>query len=133
MLKYIYIIGGTISLILGLIGIVTPGLPTTPFILLTAFLYSKSSPRLYKKLVDHELTGAYIKRISNGLSLRARLFSITLMWIMISITVFVVFKYNSTMQIVMFGLGIIGTIAQIIVLGKKKGSKRNEQIEIEEQ
>lgn len=129
MLKYIYIIGGSISLALGLIGIVTPGLPTTPFILLTAFLYGKSSPQLYKKLVEHELTGAYINRVSKGLSLKARLFSIALMWVMISFTAFVVFKNNFTMQIVMLGLGAIGTIAQIIVLGRRKSPDKKEQIE----
>ncbi len=127
MLKYIYITCGTISLTLGIIGIVTPGLPTTPFILLSAYLYGKSSPKLYKKLVNHRVTGAYINRVSSGLSLKARLISIAFMWVMISITIIFVFKNNSTMQIVMFCLGIIGTIAQIIVLGKKNSSKKEKQ------
>ncbi len=127
MLKYIYITCGTISLTLGIIGIVTPGLPTTPFILLSAYLYGKSSPKLYKKLVNHRVTGAYINRVSSGLSLKARLISIAFMWVMISITIIFVFKNNSTIQIVMFCLGIIGTIAQIIVLGKKNSSKKEKQ------
>lgn len=118
--KYIYIILGTISMSLGVIGIVTPGLPTTPFLLLTAFLYSKSSPRLHQKLLEHKVTGAYLNRVNGGLSLKARIFSIVFMWVMISTTVFMVFKEKPTMQYVMVGLGLIGTIAQLIVLRKRK-------------
>lgn len=123
MLKYIYILLGTISLILGLLGIVTPGLPTTPFLLLTAFLYAKSSPRLHQKLLDNKVTGAYLNRVSGGLSLKARIFSIAFMWVMVSFTAFFVFKNNETMKYVMLGLGIVGTIAQLIVLRKRNPKK----------
>lgn len=115
-------------MIVGLIGIVTPGLPTTPFLLLTAFLYAKSSPRLHKKLLEHKITGSYINRVNGGLSLKMRLFSICFMWVMISFTAFFVFKDNATMQLLMLGLGVIGTIAQLIVLGKKK-SKIQEKVD----
>ena len=54
MKKYLFIILGLISLGLGLLGIVTPGLPTTPFILLTGVLFAKSSPRLHQKLLDNK-------------------------------------------------------------------------------
>ncbi|MFT3994265.1 MAG: YbaN family protein [Dysgonomonas sp.] len=119
MLKYIYITLGVIALSLGLLGIVTPGLPTTPFILLTAFLFAKSSPSLHKRLVEHKITGPYIKRVNTGLSLRARLISIGFMWCMIGISAFIIFR-NSYMMYVMLGLGVIGTVAQLIILRKKK-------------
>lgn len=120
MIRYIYITLGLISLTLGILGIVTPGLPTTPFILLTAYLFSKSSPYLHKKLMDNKLTGGYIRRLNEGLSLKARLISISIMWAMIGITIFTAFKHNSTIQWIMVGLGIIGTVAQFIALRKKK-------------
>ncbi|MBB4035810.1 hypothetical protein GGR21_001705 [Dysgonomonas hofstadii] len=119
MIRYIYIGLGLISLGLGLLGIVTPGLPTTPFILLTGVLFAKGSPRLHKKLLENKLTGPYINRVNKGFSIKGLLVSIGIMWVMISITAFVVFDYG-TMRFVMLGLGVIGTIAQIIVLRKKR-------------
>ena len=120
MIKYLYITLGLISLALGLIGIVTPGLPTTPFILLTGILFAKSSPRLHQRLLDNKLTGKYINRVNEGFSLKGIAISIGIMWCMICFTVFLAFKNNTTMQYLMVSLGIIGTVAQIIVLRKKK-------------
>ena len=127
MKKYLFIILGLISLGLGLLGIVTPGLPTTPFILLTGVLFAKSSPRLHQKLLDHKITGPYIRRVNNGFSTKGLIISISIMWTMIILTTLVVFKSNQTMQFVMVGLGFVGTVSQIIVLRKrKKKEKRRE-------
>lgn len=119
MKRYLFVVLGLITLSLGLLGIVTPGLPTTPFILLTAFLFAKSSPRLYQKLLDNKLTGRYLKRVNGGLSFKGLLISILIMWCMICFTAFVIFNHG-TMRFVMLGLGIAGTISQIIVLRKKR-------------
>ncbi len=121
-MRYVYIILGFISLGLGLLGIITPGLPTTPFVLLTGVLFAKSSPRLHQKLMDHKLTGKYIRRVNDGFSWKGLTVSIGIMWCMIFFTAFVVFGYG-TMRFVMLGLGVIGTVSQIIVLSKKKKKK----------
>lgn len=131
MKKYIFIICGTLSLILGLCGLITPGLPTTPFILLTGALYAKSSPKLYKKLENNKLTGMYLKRLETGLGWKARLFSISLMWVMVCITAFWVFHNNDKMCYIMLGLGGIGTIAQLIALRKRKPKIVIEEIPLE--
>lgn len=52
---------GTVSLVLGLIGVVLPGLPTTPFILLSAACYAKASPRLHHWLTHHRLLGPMVR------------------------------------------------------------------------
>lgn len=58
--KYTLILAGSISLLLGMIGIFLPVLPTTPFLLLTAFCYLRSSKKLYSWLMNHKLFGAYL-------------------------------------------------------------------------
>lgn len=127
MIKYIYIILGLITLALGLLGIVTPGLPTTPFILLTAFFFAKGSSRLHKMLIENKVTGKYIRRVNSGFNPKEMVISIAIMWIMICFSTFVIFKNHQTMQYLMFGLGLIGTVSQILVLRKKKKKQTIEE------
>ncbi|MGD8639438.1 MAG: YbaN family protein [Gammaproteobacteria bacterium] len=60
MAKPLYVILGLLSLILGIIGIALPLLPTTPFILLSAFCFSRSSDRLYNWLTTNETFGPVV-------------------------------------------------------------------------
>ena len=59
--KTITIILGFISIFLGVIGILLPILPTTPFILLSGYLFSKSSTKFHNWLINHKYLGKYIK------------------------------------------------------------------------
>ncbi len=49
-----------ISLALGLVGVVLPGLPTTPFILLAAFAASRGSNAMHRWLHEHPRFGSII-------------------------------------------------------------------------
>ncbi|MGP6174176.1 YbaN family protein [Corynebacterium sp. A21] len=60
MLKGILMVVGSLSLALGAIGIFLPILPTTPFLLLAAFCFARSSQRLHDYLVNHRVFGVYL-------------------------------------------------------------------------
>jgi len=60
-LRILFFIGGWVSLILGCIGIILPLLPTTPFILLAAYCFSRSSERLHQWLITHPQMGPLIR------------------------------------------------------------------------
>ena len=62
-MKILFIIFGIISFILGAIGVVLPILPTTPFLLLSAFLFSKSSDRFHEYLIQTKLYQKYINEM----------------------------------------------------------------------
>jgi uncharacterized membrane protein YbaN (DUF454 family) len=81
-MKYLLIILGSISLVLGVIGIFLPLLPTTPFLLLTAALYVRSSENLYQWLIHQKYLGTYIRnfREHKAIPLRAKIISVTLVW-----------------------------------------------------
>lgn len=55
--KVILLTAGFVALFLGLLGIVLPLLPTTPFLLLALLCFSKSSPRFYHWLYQHRTLG----------------------------------------------------------------------------
>lgn len=81
-MKVLYTVLGSISLALGVAGVFLPLLPTTPFMLLTAWLYCKSSPRLYGWLVSHPYLGPYIRnyRDRRAITLCGKILSIALVW-----------------------------------------------------
>lgn len=62
MRRYFYLCGGLASVALGTLGIFLPLLPTVPFMILAAFCFARSSPRLEAKLLDHPHFGDHIRR-----------------------------------------------------------------------
>ncbi len=82
-MKYILAFLGSVSLALGILGIFLPVLPTTPFLLLAAALYVRSSARLYDWLMSHRQLGPYIKnfRENNAIPLRVKIVSVSLVWV----------------------------------------------------
>ena len=69
------------SLGLGLVGIVVPGLPTVPFVLLSAFAAARGSQRLHRKLLAHAQSGPMIRdwQAHGTVSRRAKVLAITMM------------------------------------------------------
>lgn len=61
MKKYFLVSGGVFCVTLGSIGIFLPGIPTTPFLLLAAACFTRSSPRLHQKLLASRLFGEMIR------------------------------------------------------------------------
>jgi uncharacterized membrane protein YbaN (DUF454 family) len=86
---------GLISLALGVLGIFLPVLPTTPFLLLSAALFLKSSMTLYTWLVNHPVLGVYIKNYmeSKIIPVRVKIMSISIMWITMLFTI--IFAVNN--------------------------------------
>ncbi|MFO8020277.1 MAG: YbaN family protein [Promethearchaeia archaeon] len=90
LVKKLYLITGFISLILGSIGIIVPILPTTPFLLLSAGCFARSSEKFYKWLINNKVLGAYIRnyREGTGMPLKIKIFTITLLWVTMLLTIF---------------------------------------------
>lgn len=82
-MKIMLIVLGSIALVLGIIGIFLPLLPTTPFLLLAAALYFRSSPRLYEWLLSQKRLGPYIRnfREHKAIPLRAKTISVSMVWL----------------------------------------------------
>ena len=123
-LRYIYIVCGCIAVTLGTIGVVVPGLPTTPFVLLASWCFYKSSPRLQAWLLQSFL-GKYIRdyKEKGGLTMRKRLYIIALMATMVSVSI-IFFIPNTTVDIIVGVAGLIGCIVVGFVVPKAKEEKK---------
>ena len=86
--KWLLIAAGFIALGLGTIGVFVPLLPTTPFLLLAAASFFRSSDRLYTWLIQHKWFGATIRhyREHRAITLRAKVVTLLLLWSMIGYT-----------------------------------------------
>lgn len=82
LLRVSLVLFGMISFGLGVLGIFLPLLPTTPFMLLSAFLFIRSSDRLYRWLINHRLFGKYIYDYIERRSIprRVKWYTLGLLW-----------------------------------------------------
>jgi len=88
-IKIISFIIGTISIALGILGMFLPLLPTTPFLLLAAICYARSSQRFYLALITNRWCGSYIRnyREGRGIPLKQKILTVILLWLSIGYTI----------------------------------------------
>lgn len=92
--NHFFIALGFISLALAIIGIFIPLLPTTPFLLLSAALFYRGSPKLYNWLTNHKIFGEYIRnfREHKAIPLSTKVFAVATLWVVILSSAFIVFN-----------------------------------------
>ena len=114
--RWILIIAGTIFLGFGIIGIFLPILPTTPFLLLSAACYARSSQRFYNWLMNNKWFGNYIKnyREGRGVPLKFKIFTISLLWITILTSIYFIIN-NFWIEIILIMIAIGVTIHIITI------------------
>ena len=122
--KVIYLIGGFISLTLGIIGIVLPILPTTPFLLLAAGCFARSSERCHDWLLNNRIFGSYIRNYKEGkgMPLKVKAFTIFMLWLTILLSIFL-FIETSWVEILLLVIAIAVTIHIVLIRPKNPKEK----------
>ncbi len=123
--RWLLIVSGTLSVVLGIIGMFLPLLPTTPFLLLAAVCYARSSPRFYDWLMNNRWCGAYIRnyREGRGTTLKHKVLTIVLLWLTIGYTAcFVVLQW--WVRLILFGIAV-GVTVHVVRLRTFKPEARN--------
>lgn len=107
----------------GIVGIFLPLLPTTPFVLLAAILYARSSKRFYNWLLYNRLFGRYIRNYldGKGIPLLAKVISISLLWITLG-TSAIFFVSMTLIRIILLLVGI-GVSIHILIIPTLKVNK----------
>jgi len=111
---------GTLSTGLGIIGIFIPILPTTPFLLLAAACYMRSSERFYQWLINNRIFGAYVRNYieGKGMPVRIKIFTILLLWLTIGLSITFGIQ-NIVIRIVLICIAI-GVTTHICLIKKRK-------------
>jgi uncharacterized membrane protein YbaN (DUF454 family) len=112
---------GTICVVIGIIGIFVPILPTTPFLLLAAACYLRSSQRFHSWLMNNRLLGAYIRNYTEGrgIPIKVKLLTIALLWLTIGISIGVAAP-NLIVKIILAIIAIGVTLHIIFIRARKQ-------------
>lgn len=110
---------GAVALGLGILGIFVPLLPTTPFLLLAAAAFVRSSKSLHDWLLNHRWFGTYIRnyREHRAITLRAKVSTLTLLWGTIGYTAIVATEqWWLRGLLVVIAMGVTAHISQLKTL-----------------
>lgn len=93
--RWLLWIAGSVALLLGILGIFLPVLPTTPFILLAAACYARASERFHQKLLAHPHFGPLIREWEEhrSLPLRTKKYAVGLMSLSVCVSIWVMSAY----------------------------------------
>ena len=82
---------GLLFTVIGLIGLIVPGLPTTPLMIVAAACFFRSSKRLFNWVLSNKYFGNYVKdfREGRGMPRKAKFIALGFIWLFVSISVFV--------------------------------------------
>ncbi|MDR1653314.1 MAG: YbaN family protein [Prevotellaceae bacterium] len=121
-MRYILVFFGAVSLGLGILGIFLPLLPTTPFLLLSAFLFARGSEKLYNWLLNHKILGKYINGFlhEKTIPLRIKIYSISMLWLTIICSIYFLSAQN---HIYKFCLLLVAIGVTIHILSYKTKNK----------
>ena len=115
MKRTIYISLGILCVALGALGVVLPGLPTTPFLLAASWLFYRSSPRLQEWLIGSRL-GIYIRAYEKHGGMHRLTKALVVIFMMAMVICSIIFFIHNA--VADWAVGIAGTIGSLVVIFK---------------
>lgn len=87
LVRGLFIVIGWLCVISGMVGVVLPGWPTTPFIILATYFFARSSPRFYNWVMNHRVFGPLIRDWRDGKGMTARTKAVAVVTIVVTISI----------------------------------------------
>lgn len=99
---------GWLAMVLAVLGVILPLLPTTPFVLLAATCFAKSSPKFHAWLLNQKFFGEIIRNYQTygGMTLKSKKQAILLIWIGMSISIILMQKLMVAFILIAIGLSV---------------------------
>lgn len=106
--KAVLIFFGTVCVGLGVLGMFLPLMPTTVFLLMAAYCYSRSSDRFHNWLLNNRLCGKYIRNYKSGqgITVRQKVTTITILWASIGFSIWYVGGFWTTLLLASVAVGV---------------------------
>ncbi len=97
-----------------------PVLPTTPFLLLSAFCYARSSEKMLKLILENKILGKYIYNYMNNKAIdkKSKIVALIFLWCTLSISIY--FMENIYIRILLLVVGIGVSIHLLMLKTLKK-------------
>ena len=107
-LRYFLLVAGFLFVVLGVLGIFLPILPTTPFLLLSAACYVRSSERFYTWLLSHPTLKKYVLGYldGKGIPAKAKKYTLFTLWVTLSFTIFITPFWSVRILLAVIGLSV---------------------------
>ena len=119
-----FFLAGSLSVALGALGVVLPVLPTTPFLLLAAYCFARSSKRAHAWLLGNRVFGAHVRDYleGQGVSWRVKTGALVFLWaaIGVSIGLFVPFLWA---RILLGVVGLAVTVHILMIKNRRRGDR----------
>ena len=106
---------GYFFLVLGILGTYLPVLPGVVFLIIAAYFFMRSNPKIYNKIISNKYYGHSIKDyIDNGIiPLRVKIIILFLIWTFSSISIFYFLSSNLYLEILILVIGILSSLVII--------------------
>ena len=116
--KVVLNILGTVFLFIGVLGVILPLLPATPFLLLASACYVRGSETLHNWLMNHRYLGPYITNIRDkrGMPRRAKIVTITILWASLLYSIYRVDPFWLDCTLIIVGIGVTTLILKLRTL-----------------
>jgi hypothetical protein len=115
-MRWLLAICGVVSVAIGGVGVIVPGLPTTVFLLIGSWCFARSCPWLEQRLIRNRFFAPYLRYLDGDtpMPMRARIAIIGIMWTFVAISVFTMI--NADMAPIWPALVVVAAVVGTVVV-----------------